>query len=116
MLEKGVPGIGLWRMKTQGWWASNTTFAELDSVRAPVENLIGKEGEGFKYTIINFNHERMLMVTQATRFSRFMLEDSIAFARLRKTFGKNLIQHQMIRHKIANLAYRIEGVHRSIEN
>eukprot|EP00747_Dinoflagellata_sp_TGD_P178646 gnl/TRDRNA2_/TRDRNA2_27966_c0_seq1.p1 gnl/TRDRNA2_/TRDRNA2_27966_c0~~gnl/TRDRNA2_/TRDRNA2_27966_c0_seq1.p1 ORF type:complete len:423 (+),score=81.17 gnl/TRDRNA2_/TRDRNA2_27966_c0_seq1:43-1311(+) len=116
VLEKGMPGINCRRMRTQGWWASNTAFIEFDNVRVPVKNLVGKEGEGFKYTMINFNHERFLMTAQMVRFSRICLEDSITFARRRKTFGKALIEHQVIRHKIAEMARRIEGTHRAIEN
>merc|ERR1719316_1308248 len=100
-------------MKTQGWWSSNTTFIELDSVRVPATNLIGKEGEGFRYTMINFNHERLLLTVQMARFARICLEESIEFARRRRTFGKPLIEHQVIRHKVAEMARHLEGVHRA---
>lgn len=42
-----------------GVWCSCTTFIIFENVKVPVENLIGKEGEGFKYTMVNFNHERL---------------------------------------------------------
>lgn len=116
LLERNMPGISFRRMKTQGWWMSNTTFIEFDNVRVPVENLVGKEGEGFKYTMINFNHERFMMTVQTVRFARVCLEESIKFAKRRQTFGKKLIEHQVIRHKIAEMARRIEGTHRQLEN
>lgn len=116
LLERSMPGITLRRMKTQGWWASQTTFIEFDGVRVPPENLIGREGDGFKYTMINFNHERFLMTAQALRFSRICLEEAIKFGRRRKTFGQRLIDHQVIRHKIADMARRIECTHRALEN
>merc|ERR1712217_644503 len=90
LLEKGMPGITLRRMKTQGWWASQTTYIEFSNVRVPAANLIGKEGQGFKYTMVNFNHERFLMAAQMVRSSRICLEDAVTFARRRKTFGKRL--------------------------
>jgi alkylation response protein AidB-like acyl-CoA dehydrogenase len=41
---------------------SGTTFIVLEDVKVPVENLIGKENEGFKYIMRNFNHERLQLV------------------------------------------------------
>merc|ERR1719436_2101403 len=108
LLEKGMPGINLRRMKTQGWWMSNTAFVEFDNVRVPVANLVGKEGEGFKYTMLNFNHERFTMSAQMVRFSRVCLEEAVLFARWRKSFGKRLIDHQVIRHKVMEMARHIE--------
>jgi len=116
VLEKGMPGITIRRLKTQGWWASNTTYIEFDNVRAPAANLVGEEGNGFKYTMVNFTHERFVLTAQAVRFSRICLEEAIAFARRRRTFGQRLIDHQVIRHKIAEMASKIEGTHRKVEN
>jgi len=116
LLEKDMPGITLKRMKTQGWWSSQTTYVEFNNVRVPAANLIGKEGEGFMYTMVNFNHERFLMTAQMVRSSRICLEDAVAFARRRKTFGKRLIDHQVIRHKVVEMARRIDATHRMLEN
>uniref|UniRef100_A0A7S1R8E3 Acyl-CoA dehydrogenase n=1 Tax=Alexandrium catenella TaxID=2925 RepID=A0A7S1R8E3_ALECA len=116
VLERGMPGITTRRMKTQGWWASNTTYIEFDNVRVPVANRIGQEGEGFKYTMVNFNHERFVLTVQAVRFARICLEEAIRFARRRKTFGQRLVDHQVIRHKIAEMARRVDSTHRSLEN
>lgn len=116
VVERGTPGITTRRMQTQGWWASNTTYIEFDNVRVPASNLIGQEGQGFKYTMINFNHERFVLTVQMLRFARICVEDSIVFARRRKTFGKRLIDHQVIRHKIAEMARGLEGTQRALEN
>jgi alkylation response protein AidB-like acyl-CoA dehydrogenase len=47
LIERG-PGVKTTQMKCQGVWASGTTYVEFDDVKVPVENLIGKENEGFK--------------------------------------------------------------------
>jgi alkylation response protein AidB-like acyl-CoA dehydrogenase len=52
----------------------------------------------------------------ANRFARECLEESITYARTRKTFGKRLIDHQVIRHKIAEMASRVEGCQLQLEN
>ena len=67
LVENTAPGISLRRMKTQGWWMSNTAFIEFDNVKVPLKNLVGEEGLGFKYTMMNFNHERFMMCAQTVR-------------------------------------------------
>lgn len=70
----------------------------------PVENLIGTENHGFKYIMKNFNHERLQFIIQANRLGRVCLEESMKFAHKRKTFGKKLIEHPVIRNKLAHMA------------
>ena len=64
-----------------------------DNVKVATGNLLGKEGEGFKYIARNLNHERLVIAVQAVRQCRLCIEDAIEFARARKTFGKRLIFH-----------------------
>jgi alkylation response protein AidB-like acyl-CoA dehydrogenase len=54
-------------MEIMGGGASGTTYVTFDDVKVPVENLIGKEGEAFKYIMYNFLHERMTIVSRARR-------------------------------------------------
>jgi len=115
LLEKGMPGIGLRHMKCSGVWPSGTTFITLEDVKVPVSNLIGKEGDGFRMIMSNFNHERWGFVVQANRLARVCLEDSFAYALRRKTFGKKLVDHQVIRWKISEMARRIDSTHAWLE-
>jgi len=57
LLEKGMPGVTTREMHVSGLWGSGTTYITFEDVKVPVENLIGKEGRGFKYIMSNFNHE-----------------------------------------------------------
>ena len=116
LLEKGMAGITCQRLKTQGWWASNTALIELNDVMVPATNLIGAEGEGFAYTMINFNHERFMLSVQMNRFARICLEEAISFARRRRTFGRRLVEHQVIRHKVAEMVRSVEATHALLEN
>lgn len=61
LIEKTMKGVYVRKMKCQGMWSSGTSFIIFDNVHVPIENLIGKEGEGFKYIVINFNHERLTL-------------------------------------------------------
>jgi len=115
LIERNTPGFRQRRMKTQGMWCSNTAFLSFDDCRVPVKNLIGKENQGFKLIMLNFNHERFAGAMGAVRGCRVCLEDSISYAQQRKTFGKRLIDHQVIRHKIADMARMTEATHAMAE-
>lgn len=93
LIEKTMPGVSVRRMDCQGVWASGTTYINFEDVKVPVENLIGKENQGFKVIMTNFNHERLGIIIQANRFSRVCYEEALKYACKRKTFGKKLIDH-----------------------
>ena len=57
----------------------------------------------------NFNHERMGIIIQCLRFSRVCYEESMKYAHKRSTFGKKLIEHPVIRLKLADMARQIEA-------
>lgn len=75
-------------MKCGGLWASGTSFLVFENVKVPVENLIGLEGDGFKYIMVNFNHERLGILSSGMRSCRELVSESMKFAHKRKTFGK----------------------------
>jgi alkylation response protein AidB-like acyl-CoA dehydrogenase/predicted heme/steroid binding protein len=109
-------GVKTERMKCQGVWASGTTYITFENVKVPVENIIGKENEGFKAIMYNFNYERLGSIRAANRFSRVLLEESMRYAFKRKTFGKHLIEHPVIRLKLAHMARMCESTHSWVEN
>jgi len=95
--------------KKQGWWCSDTATIYFDNVRVPVGNLLGQENKGFSVIMNNFNSERLAMSAAMEALARVCLEDSVAWARERKTFGQRLADHQVIRHKIADMKMRINA-------
>ncbi|CAJ1335716.1 unnamed protein product [Effrenium voratum] len=111
MIHREMPGVQTTRLKTQGWGCSSTTSVAFNDVRVPVENLLGQENQGFLPIMLNFNNERMSMAVTACRMSRCCLEDAIRYARVRKTFGKPLVSHQVIRHKLAEMARHVLANH-----
>ncbi len=58
----------------------------------------------------NFNHERLVAVIKCIRLARNCLEEAMRHAHRRETFGKRLIDHQVIRLKLANMIRQIESV------
>jgi len=108
LIERG-PGVTTRRMDCQGVWSSGTTYVTFEDVKVPVENLLGKENKGFQIIMTNFNHERIGIIIQCLRFARVCYEESMKFAHKRKTFGKRLIDHPVIRLKFAHMARQIEA-------
>ena len=95
--------------KKQGWWASDTATLYFDNVRVPVANLIGEENKGFLVIMTNFNSERMAMAASMEALGRVCLEEAVQWAQQRKTFGKRLADHQVIRHKIAQMKQKLNA-------
>jgi len=116
VIERSMKGVFTSRMKTQGWLTSTTAYVVFRNVRVPKSHIIGKEGLGFKPLMHNFNHERFIFAVMANRYSRVCLEEAIKYARTRKTFGKTLNKHQVIRHKIAEMIKRVERTQAFIES
>ncbi len=83
-------------------------------MRVPVENLIGEENAGFMMVLHNFNHERFIIAAGTARDARNCYEESLKYALQRRTFGKRLIDHQIIRMKLAEMARQIEGMREEI--
>ncbi|GAC74186.1 very-long-chain acyl-CoA dehydrogenase [Moesziomyces antarcticus T-34] len=109
MIPRG-PGVTTKQMKMLPGGASGTTIVEFDDVKVPIENLIGKEGEGLKLVFFNFNHERMTIAYTALRYARVCMEDAIAHTRRREVFGKMLIEQPVVRHKIGHMAREVEAL------
>lgn len=85
---KDYPGVSRRRLKVSGQISAGTSFIELDDVKVPRENLIGKEGDGMKYVMNNFNHERLFISIGVTRQARVALSTAFAYCLKREAFGK----------------------------
>ena len=115
LVEGDAPGLQRTPLKKMGWWASDTATLYFENCRVPVANLIGEENSGFRTIMLNFNDERLHMAASSTAFARVCLDEAITWAKERKTFGKPLTQHQVIRHKLVDMAMRIEASQAMLE-
>ncbi len=115
LIEGDTPGLSRTKLKKMGWWASDTATLHFDECRVPAENLIGEEGQGFKIIMQNFNSERIGMAASCTAYARVCLEEAIAYAKERKAFGKPISQHQVIRHKLVDMAQRVAASQAMLE-
>ena len=115
LIERGMAGFTQQPLRKMGWWASDTAQLFFDDVKVPVENLIGEENKGFRYVMLNFNSERLGMAAGCTAFARVCVEESIAWARERKVFGGRLADQQVVRHKIVDMAMRVNATQAYLE-
>ncbi len=109
LIERDRPGFTRFELKKMGWWCSDTATLRFDNCRVPAANLIGEENTGFRTIMRNFNSERLGMSASAVGFAQVCLDDAVAWARERQTFGKRLVEHQAIRHKLVDMQMRIHA-------
>ncbi|CAK9068430.1 unnamed protein product [Durusdinium trenchii] len=111
LVDARTPGVRVRRMEMQFDSCHGTTFLDFEDVRVPKANLIGEEGKGFKYLMFNFNHERFVISVSTCRFARLCYAEALKYSLRRKTFGKALHEHQMIRWKLAEMLRQVEALH-----
>jgi len=115
LIERDTPGFARTPLKKMGWWASDTATLHFDDCRVPAGNLIGPEHGGFRLIMKNFNSERLGMAAGCASAARVCVEEAIGYARERRTFGKRLSEHQVIRHKIVDMAQRVAATQAMLE-
>jgi acyl-CoA dehydrogenase len=108
IIERG-PGVESSALEKLGWHASDTAHISFDDVFVPDENLLGSEHGGFYLIMANFQWERLLMSLGAVGAMGVAFENTLRYARERHTFGKPIGRHQAIRHKLAEIAVKIEA-------
>ena len=96
--------------KKMGWWSSDTATLYFDNCRIPADNLMGEENKGFLAIMNNFNYERYMMSAQMLGMAKRCFEECVQYSQERQTFGKNLIEHQVIRHKLADMSAKIDAM------
>ena len=110
LLVKGdTPGLTRTELTKMGWWASDTAHLAFNDCRVPASHLIGVEGEGFKAAMMNFNDERLFLAVQAYSMAQACYDEALAWAQQRRAFGQTLAGHQVIRHKLVDMAARIDA-------
>ncbi|RZI95538.1 MAG: acyl-CoA dehydrogenase [Variovorax sp.] len=101
------PGLSRTRLAKMGWLCSDTATLHFDNVRVPARLRLGDEGAGFRMIMAIFNGERLALAAGSLGFAQACLDEALAWARERKTFGTPLIGHQAVRHKLADMQMRI---------
>ncbi|MEW6440412.1 MAG: acyl-CoA dehydrogenase family protein [bacterium] len=111
VVPKGLAGFEV-RRNLDKIGCKSSDMAELffEDVRVPAENRIGAEGEGFIYQMRQFQHERFAVLPVTYVMTRDMIDLTVDYLRQRATFGKPLIQRQVLRHRLADWLTAIESL------
>ncbi|CAM3441217.1 acyl-CoA dehydrogenase [Brevibacillus invocatus] len=91
-----------------GLHSSNTTELVLENIRIPEENILGKQGEGFKQFLITLDGGRIGIGAMAVGIAQAAYEKALQYAKQRTAFGNTLSHFQAIQHKLADMAMQIE--------
>jgi acyl-CoA dehydrogenase len=115
LIERDCAGFSRTKLSKMGWWASDTAMLYFENCRVPVSNLLGEEGGGFTLITNNFNDERLTLAASCIGYARVCLDEAIGYARERYTFGQPLSHHQVIRHKLVDMAQRVAASQAMLE-
>jgi len=101
-VEEDRPGFSKGRLLEKiGLKGQDTSELFFDQVRVPVGNRLGEEGMGFKYLTHQLGWERLIIAIRAAQSIDTLLEETIAYTRERKVFGKPVLDFQNTRFKLA---------------
>ncbi len=110
VIPRDTPGLTIGKKEDKmGQRASDTADVILEDVRVGPENLLGREGEGFKIAMKTFDRTRPWVGALATGLMRRALDESVAYAKERTTFGVPIGHHQGIQFILAEMAMKIEA-------
>jgi alkylation response protein AidB-like acyl-CoA dehydrogenase len=110
IVEKEQSGFSVSRdINKLGYKGVETCELVFEACRVPAANLIGREGEGFKYVMSALELGRINVAARGVGVAQAALERSIAYAQQRSSFGKPIAEHQAIQLKLADMATSVEA-------
>lgn len=110
IVEKNSPGVTVAAKENKlGIRGSDTHTILFNDVKVPKENRIGEDGFGFKFAMKTLAGGRIGIASQALGIASGAYELALAYSKQRKAFGKEIMHHQAIQFKLADMATRIEA-------
>ena len=92
-----------------GQHCSDTATIIFDECRIPADHLLGKEGDGYKIALSNLESGRIGIAAQSVGMARAALDATVEYANERKAFGVEIVQHQAVAFRLADMATQIEA-------
>jgi acyl-CoA dehydrogenase len=103
LVERKLPGVSIGKPeKKMGQQGAHICDVIFDNVRVPVENRLGREGEGFKVAMQVLDRGRLHISAVCVGVAERLIKDSVEYASDRKQFGQNLSQFQLVQGMIAD--------------
>jgi len=92
-----------------GQHASDTATIIFENCRIPADHILGQEGEGYKIALSNLEAGRIGIAAQSVGMARAALDAAVQYANQRKAFGVEIVQHQAVAFRLADMATQIEA-------
>lgn len=110
IVERGMPGFQIGAKENKmGIRGSDTHSLLFTDVKVPKENRIGEDGFGFKFAMKTLAGGRIGIASQALGIASGAYELALAYSKQRKAFGTEIMNHQIIQFKLADMATKIES-------
>lgn len=110
VLPMDAAGITRQKIHKIGMHSSDTAQLFFDNVRVPRRNLIGQEGQGFTYQMLQFQEERLWGAAACLRTLDRLIDLTIAYTRERRTFGQPILDNQVVHFRLAELRTEVEAL------
>ncbi len=104
------PGITKQKIHKIGMHSSDTAQLFFDNVRVPRRNLIGQEGQGFMYQMMQFQEERLWGAAAGLKTLDRLIDLTIDYTRQRQAFGKSILDNQVVHFRLAELRTEVEAL------
>ena len=110
VVDKDAPGLSFGAQERKmGWNSQPTAIVAFDDCRIPAANLLGKEGDGFRYAMMGLDGGRLNIAACSLGGARLALETTQAYVTTRKQFGKPLSDFQNTQFKLADMATQLDA-------
>jgi citronellyl-CoA dehydrogenase len=106
----GASGVTRQKIHKIGMHSSDTALLFFDDVRVPARNLIGQEGMGFMFQMLQFQEERLWGAASSLRSLDNMIDATIEYTRQRKAFGKSILDNQVVHFRLAELRTEVAAL------
>ena len=103
-----APGITRQKIRKIGMNSSDTGQIFFDNVRVPQRHLIGQEGMGFMFQMMQFQEERLWCAASAITTLNNLIDQTIEYTRQRQVFGKPVLDNQVVHFRLAELRTEVE--------
>ncbi|WP_300585642.1 acyl-CoA dehydrogenase family protein [Marivita sp.] len=110
LIEDGTPGLSFGGLEDKmGWRSQPTRQVQFDDCKIPAENLLGEEGQGFKYAMAGLDGGRLNIAACSLGAAQTGLTSTLAYMAERKAFGKSIDQFQALQFRLADMEIELQA-------
>lgn len=110
LVEDGTPGLSFGALEDKmGWRSQPTRQVQMDDCRIPAENLLGEEGQGFRYAMAGLDGGRLNIAACSLGAAQAALDKTLAYMGERRAFGRSLDQFQALQFRLADMEIALQS-------